>query len=317
MVERAAAATTERAQPGRSQGACPLCGGAGRHLLSATDRNRATTAERFDYSRCTTCQTVFLVDPPADLARYYDENGYYDFDADGEPFWKGSEQRIRAARYRIELLRCHVPSGHLIEIGAGTGAFACAARDADFDVSVIEMSEQCCRYLSEQEGIRTIRSDQPVEALAELPPARAVAMWHVLEHLANPGVVLDAIAEKLEPGGVLALGVPNPRSFQFRLMGARWAHLDAPRHLSLTPAAALISRAEELGLRCVEATTNDPEGLEFNQLGWTNALLRRPSDRAASPWVGTAALAISAAAAPIERTGLRGAALTLLLRKPS
>ena len=293
---------------------CPLCGGRGRRILDARDRNRETTGETFSYARCGSCGTVYIVDPPADLGRYY-QGGYYDFDADGEPFWKSSRQRIRAAAYRIELLRQHVSAGHLIEIGAGTGAFACAARDAGFDVSVIEMSEQCCRYLSEREGIRTICSDRAVEALAELPTASAVALWHVLEHLPNPAEVLAAIAGRLEPGGILAVGVPNPRSLQFRMMKGRWAHLDAPRHLSLIPAEALEAKGRELGLRVVESTTNDPEGLEFNQLGWASALRSRPSDGPTSPLVGNAALAICAALAPLERTGHRGTASTLLLRK--
>jgi predicted TPR repeat methyltransferase len=208
-----------------------------------------------------------------------------------------------------------VTPGRLIEIGAGTGAFACTAQAAGFAVSAIEMSERCCRYLSEQEGIEAICSDRPLRALASLPPARAVVMWHVLEHLPNPSEVLERVAEKLEPGGLLAIGVPNPRSVQFRLLRTRWAHLDAPRHVCLAPADAIVRRADALGLRCVEITTNDPDGLECNQYGWATALRRRPAGGVSSPFLGHAALALCAAMAPLERTGHRGAAITLLLRK--
>ena len=268
------------------------------------------------YARCRACGTVFVVDPPADLGPYY-AGDYYQFDADGEPAWKSNPTRIRSASYRVALLGRHVSPGELIEIGAGTGAFACAARDAGFGVTAIEMSEQCCRYLSEREGIRAICSDHPLEHLASLPPVRAVAMWHVLEHLSNPAEVLERTAEWLEPGGVLAIGVPNPRSLQFRLTRSRWAHLDAPRHLQLIPVDALVKEAEGLGLRCVAITTNDPEGLEFNQLGWASALQRRPAEAPPSRLVGRAALVLCAAMAPLERTGRRGAASTLLLRKES
>ncbi len=74
------------------------------------------------------------------------------------------------------------------------------------------MSERCCRYLSEREGIDAICSDRPLEAIAQLPAARVVALWHVLEHLPNPAEVLARVAEKVEPGGLLAIAVPNPRS---------------------------------------------------------------------------------------------------------
>lgn len=293
---------------------CPMCGGAGAHLLYATDRNRETSNARFSYARCQDCQTVFIVDPPGDLGRYY-EGDYYQFDAAGQPTWKVNPGQLRSAAYRVGLLGRHVAPGHLIEIGAGTGAFASTAQAAGFKVSAIEMSERCCEYLGKQEGIDAICTDRPLESLSSLPPTRAVALWHVLEHLHNPAEVLRRIAEKLEPGGVLAIGIPNPRSLQFRLLGRRWAHLDAPRHLCLTPADAILERAGALGLKCVEMTTNDPDGLECNQFGWATALRRRPANGATSRVASDAALALCAALAPVERTGHRGAAITLLLRK--
>lgn len=295
---------------------CPFCGGAGGHTLYATDRNREISQQRFDYARCETCGTVFLVDVPEDLARYY-EGDYsgYQFDANGQPAWKSNETRLASASFRIGLVRDQVPSGHLIEIGSGTGAFASAARGAGFDVSAIEMDERCCRYLREREGINAICSDRPLEALASLPEARAAAMWHALEHLPNPAEVLESLARKLQPGGVLAIGAPNPRSLQFRLLGSRWAHLDAPRHLCLIPPEALVRRGAELGLRDVAITTNDPEGLEFNLFGWINALRRRPAVGETSRLVGYSAQAVSRTVAPLERTGRRGSTVTLVLRK--
>jgi hypothetical protein len=293
---------------------CPLCGGAGRHAFHASDRNREASAERFAYARCEVCGTVFIVDAPADLGRYY-EGDYYAFGPDGEPGWKTNGVRMASASYRVALLLEHAAPGHLIEIGAGTGAFASAARAAGFDVSAIEMDGRCCRYLSEQEGITAICSDRPLEALASLAPARAIALWHVLEHLSNPAELLERIADKLEPEGVLAIGVPNPRSLQFRLMGNRWPHLDAPRHLCLIPPDALIARGEQLGMRTIAKTTNDPEGLEFNLFGWVNALRRRPARGTPSWLAGHAALTMGRALAPLERTGSRGSTITLVMRK--
>jgi SAM-dependent methyltransferase len=292
---------------------CPFCDGASEHLFDVGDRNRLSTGETFSYDRCGRCGTVFMVDPPKDLSRYY-EGDYYHFDADLEPVWKRHPLRLASASYRVAMVRDRVASGHLIEVGAGTGAFAVTAQEAGFDVSAIEMDENCCRYLNEQ-GIRTVCSDDPVAALAALPRARVVAMWHVLEHLSNPAEVLECIAGKLEPGGILAIGVPNVRSLQFRLLGSRWPHIDAPRHLCLMPADALVARGQELGMSLVASTTTDPEGLDFDLFGWVNALRRNPAQGSASPLVARAALALRRVVAPFERTGGRGSAVTLLLCK--
>jgi 2-polyprenyl-3-methyl-5-hydroxy-6-metoxy-1,4-benzoquinol methylase len=300
--------------PHAAPAACPFCAGPGARMLHAWDRNRESTRERFAYARCRECATVFLVDPPADLGRYYAED-YYQFEPDGEPAWKSDEARMRAASYRVDLLRAQTAPGRLIEIGAGTGAFASTAQAAGFQVSAIEMSERCCRYLREREGIEAICSDRPLEAIAPLAPARVVALWHVLEHLPSPREVLARAAAKVEPGGVLAIGVPNPRSLQFRLLRSRWAHLDAPRHLCLIPPDALIDAGRELGMASVALSTNDPDGLECNFFGWVSALRRRPAVGPTPDLVSHAARAIERTLAPLERTGERGSAVTILMRK--
>jgi SAM-dependent methyltransferase len=295
---------------------CPFCAGAGAHVLTARDRNRETTAQRFGYARCRTCGTVFIVRAPADLARFY-AGDYYGFDPDGEPTWKRDERQRAAAAYRVGLLASHAAPGHLIEIGAGTGAFAVSARAAGFEVSAIEMSERCCRYLSEREGIRAICSDRPLQALAALPASRAIALWHVLEHLPDPAALLELAAERLQPGGLLALAVPNPRSLQFRLLGARWAHLDAPRHLCLIPPPALVDRGERLGLRTVALTASDPDGIECNLFGWVNSLRVRPAAGPPSTAAIRAAGALARVLAPLERSSGRGAAVTVLMQRGS
>jgi SAM-dependent methyltransferase len=307
-------ATAGSTSPAQRRAPCPFCGGRGRHALLARDRNREITQERFDYARCEDCGTVFIAEVPPDLDRYY-EGDYYHFDAAGEPLWRTNEHRIRSAEYRVGLLAGRIPPGHLIEIGSGTGAFAAHAKRAGFDVTAIEMDPRCCAYLSEREGIPAICTDRPLEALASLPPASAIAMWHVLEHLPDPAELLEEIARKLEPGGLLAIGVPNASSLQFRLLRSRWAHLDAPRHLSLIPPRTLIGRCEELGLQAVEVLTTDPEGLEFNAFGWINAIRRRPASGAAPRATVLAASLLSRAASPLERSGLRGSTVTLIMRK--
>jgi SAM-dependent methyltransferase len=259
---------------------------------------------------------VFLGDVPEDLARYYD-SGYYDSGLDeGRPSWTAGEQTppARAAAYRIGLIKRHVPPGRLVEVGSGNGAFAVAARDAGFAVTAIEMDERSCRYLEGQAGIATICSDRPLDELATLGQADVIAMWHVLEHLHDPAEVIRRAARLLAPGGLLAIAVPNIDSVQFRVLRSRWAHVDAPRHLCLIPHSTLTELGREAGLHRVAITTNDPDGYECNHLGWARALQRRRT-YVMPPAIVKAALALCIAAAPLERTGHRGAAVTLLMQK--
>jgi 2-polyprenyl-3-methyl-5-hydroxy-6-metoxy-1,4-benzoquinol methylase len=216
---------------------CRICGAATAALLTATDRNREVDGREFAYRRCTACATIQLADVPADLERYYPG------DYHGVPDAVELRRRVAFEQHKIELLRRHVEPGRLVEVGPSYGAFAHAARDAGFDVTGIEMDATCCAYLEETIGVRAIHSSAAEEVLPTLPPSRVVAMWHVFEHLAHPLRVLEAARSNLEPGGVIAIGVPNPQSLGFRLSGRRWAHLDAPRHLTLVPLGTLLERA--------------------------------------------------------------------------
>ena len=59
----------------------------------------------------------------------------------------------------------------------------------------------------------------------------AITMFHVLEHLYDPGSYIQTAWHLLRPGGRLIVQVPNASSWQFLLFGEHWNGLDVPRHL--------------------------------------------------------------------------------------
>jgi 2-polyprenyl-3-methyl-5-hydroxy-6-metoxy-1,4-benzoquinol methylase len=293
-----------------TQTACPLCGGQSRQLLVATDRNRGVSDDAFPYRECARCGTVFIADPPADLG------GFYTTDYHDEPDRKTRAKLLEAERDRLRMLLEHIEPGRLTEIGPSYGLFAGAAREAGFDVTAIEMDAEACAKLESSIGITAINSDRPEQALRELPPSRVVIMWHALEHLREPWVVLESAAANLENGGVLGVATPNPRSLQFGIARRRWAHLDAPRHLFLVPPDALIERAGTLGLRLLEITSTDPVGRMCNQMGWVWALMANPARRRRPTRLQFAvAHALELLAAPVERQPTRGSTYTALFVK--
>jgi SAM-dependent methyltransferase len=207
-------------------------------------------------------------------------------------------------------LRQFGAGGTLVEIGAGFGLFARAARKAGFEVTAIEMDARCCDYLENVVGVDAICSDAPERALADIGPSRAIVLWHALEHLPRPWAVLERAVESLAPGGVLALAMPNPDSLQFRLLGTRWAHIDAPRHLFLIPFAALEARMMDLGLRLAHVTARDRAGRGWNSFGWEYALRRDPARRPPTIFTWTAAHILAQGLAPFERRGMNGTTYT-------
>jgi SAM-dependent methyltransferase len=55
-------------------------------------------------------------------------------------------------------------------------------------------------------------------------------MWHVLEHLSDPALVLSHVKRVLKPGGRLILEVPNYGSLWSRLLRDDWFPLEYPFH---------------------------------------------------------------------------------------
>lgn len=132
-------------------------------------------------------------------------------------------------RQRLSMLRSVAPPARLLDVGAGRGRFVQSARAAGYDAAGIEPSSR---------GVAAARALRAPVARAGVLEAEvadgslpAVTLWHVLEHLEDPGAALSRIRSWLVPGGTLLIGVPNLSSAQARLGGpGRWYHLDVPRH---------------------------------------------------------------------------------------
>jgi hypothetical protein len=286
--------------------ACRLCGEPTRPFLSAIDRNQRVSDERFDYHRCPRCGLVTLVNPPADLGRFY-PSGYYRAPHRWRLAWAAWRER-----YQVELVgRYTAADGRLVEIGSAWGTFAYGARRAGFGVTAIERDGASCAFLSAVAGVEAIQSTDPAEVLSRLPPSRAVVMWQVAEHLEDPWAVLDRAAGNLEPGGVLVVGTPNPGSLGLRLLGARWPHLDAPRHLWLIPPDVLDGFLGQRGMHRVLLTTDDPGGRRWNRFAWGRALPAALPPRVA----GAAGALVALVMRPLERRPGRGSCYTAVYRR--
>ncbi len=287
---------------------CPQCGGNSRFRFEVGDLNRRLTAQRFRYDECDQCRLVFQRDTPADLAAYYAGDYYPDLSLEAV------RRAARAERDKIDIVQRHAKAGRLLEIGPSRGVFAWLAREAGFAVEVIEMDARCCAFINDQLGISAVSSEYP----AALLPARAaydvIALWHVAEHLPDPWPLLDCAAANLAPSGILVVATPNPDSLQFRMLGAAWPHVDAPRHTCLIPAPALAARMRALGLTIVDTVTDDRSARSASRFGWGAWLSRPFKNPLLRRGVYLLGCALSVFSMPIER-GTRASAYTAVFRK--
>ena len=204
---------------------CPACGGTLRPWRDVPASDPALPG-RYALARCEDCGTAVT---PAPVPPEAHEAGAY---GGGAPRGSGRAAPILRAfdRHRLALLaRAGArPPGVLLDVGAGRGRFVAQARAAGWDARGIEPSRRGV------EGARALGVELEQAGIQDAAVAPgsvdAASLWHVAEHLDDPGAALSRVAGWLAPAGLLVVGVPNLGSVQARLGGGRWYHLDVPRH---------------------------------------------------------------------------------------
>jgi SAM-dependent methyltransferase len=113
-----------------------------------------------------------------------------------------------------------------MDIGAGTGDFVKYAQDRNWEAYGIEPNG-LARELAHKKGVPVYKNiSVQREAIYD-----AVTLWHVLEHLPNLDMQIEAISRTLKKSGWLILAVPNYKSLDAKYYKANWAAYDVPRHL--------------------------------------------------------------------------------------
>ena len=195
---------------------------------------------------CSECSLRWVVNPPVgdELAELY-SSGFY------EPGPARASRLVEMGHefnntFRMRELR-GVQPGRLLDIGSGRGRFLSAAKNAGWDVVGVEFERGLAEMSRQRYGVAVVVGDA---VSAEVDgPFDAITMWHVLEHLPDPTAALERAARLLAADGRLVVSVPNNDSWQARLGGDDWLHLDLPRHMYHFTPGSLTQLVERAGLR--------------------------------------------------------------------
>jgi SAM-dependent methyltransferase len=140
-----------------------------------------------------------------------------------------------------------------LDVGCGTGRFLRAMHGRGVPRAQchgLDLDAATLRPLH-AEGFSThIGRVEECEAIAA-GSLDLVTMFHVIEHVADPGAVLARVFGWLRPGGLLALETPNLASWDARLFGASyWGGYHIPRHFHVFTPGSLERLATERGFAC-------------------------------------------------------------------
>ena len=174
--------------------ACSIC---------RSDRIQTIDSD-FNFCRCESCGFVFDNPRPsfAEISAFYSQAGKYDV-------WLNEERaRDLLWKRRLKKLLRTGAKGRLLDIGTGYGQFLHHARPFFDDLTGTEVSESGVAIANEKYGMSLLAGE--IETL-DLPSQSfdTITLFHVLEHVPDPGKLVTLCHDLLRAQGILVIAVPN------------------------------------------------------------------------------------------------------------
>jgi SAM-dependent methyltransferase len=190
------------------------------------------------------------------------------------------------AHYLAKIIKT---KGICLDVGCGDGDFLLSLSSKGWRVVGTELAGPAFQRSSQRVPGQIICSEK-IEEKQFKNKFNLITLWQVFEHLENPLETLQTCRSILHPGGILAIGVPNPDSMQAKWGGKDWLHLDPPRHLALMGVPSLVSLANISGFEVVSIRF---PWFEFGPIGWIQTIFNKihPSrdlffESLKSNWIG-------------------------------
>ena len=211
---------------------CPLCGSDKTTLWSvAKDHEYASTSNEYKYYQCKNCITIFIFPVPEDeLHKIYPSN-YYSFQSAKKNWAFHIKEWLDKKLFKKILRQIKSDSINVLDIGGGTGWLCDLAKNIDDRIIVTQIVDidSNARKIAEEKGHRYFTGR--IEEFSSSEKFDLVLLLNLLEHVANPLLVLKKIEQALKPGGIVLIKTPNIHSLDAGLFRKKyWGGLHCPRH---------------------------------------------------------------------------------------
>ncbi len=213
---------------------CPVCDASNATILMSVI-DFSLTGDLFDIVHCEKCSLNFTYPIPDKdaIAPYYNFPEYISH-TDIKKGWMNSlyhKVRQRTLKQKTVWVQSLFTGykGAILEVGAGTGAFADAMAKKGWKVTALEPDASSRAIALKNYGIHLMPSSE----LENLSPNSfdVITLWHVLEHVHDLKTYIKTFSKLLKHNGRLIIAVPNHTSYDAQFYKNYWAAFDVPRHL--------------------------------------------------------------------------------------
>lgn len=194
-------------------------------------------------------------------------NRWWDPDGESRPLHDLNPVRLAYVASRVGLRGARV-----LDVGCGGGLLSEALAAAGAEVTAIDLAPgvlEVARLHLYESNLRVDYREISAEALAAQQPGSfdAITCMEMLEHVPDPGSVIEACSRLLKPGGRWFASTLNrtPQAFALGIVGAEYLLRLLPRG---THHYRQFIKPSEMAaaLRAADLTLEDLRGLEYNPL---------------------------------------------------
>jgi 2-polyprenyl-3-methyl-5-hydroxy-6-metoxy-1,4-benzoquinol methylase len=246
---------------------CPLCQSKNNQILY----KEVPAFQEADILLCKDCGHYFtFLRKEVNVNDLYSDKIYKVVENRNSVFDRIIEREYTRVIKLLNILEPH--KGNLLDFGSGKGKFGSLAVSNGWHVNCVETSIERAEYARTVYGLEVntafYKSGNIFNKRFEV-----LTLFHVLEHLTDPGIMLvELIKYNLCTNGLVLVEVPNIQSWQSRMAKKNWLHLDVPRHIQHFSAERLQKFLLETGLTPVRKSYFS---LHLGVLGMVDSMLKQ------------------------------------------
>lgn len=221
--------------------------------------------------QCCSCEHIYSrIGTDINYDQFYSEGKYMLQDNRGSFFDKVIRFNNRLIGQKI--LKFIHNEERILDFGCGKGQFLSYFKAKSWGIEGVETSKGRAEFARREYGLE-IHEDYYEDGQIAGGNYGVITLFHVLEHLPQPESLLKKlIYHNLNKEGLMVIEAPLIESWQSKIAGHRWIHLDPPLHLSHYSRQSLFQLIRKLQLTTVrESTFSAPLGI----LGMCQAFLSR------------------------------------------
>lgn len=215
--------------------------------------------DKFSVYFCKTCLNGFTHPVPLRMEKYY-KNTYWKS--------KGIVGKLKDfifsffQKRRKTWIKNSFSKGRILDFGAGEGEFS---KYFSNEYKVDSLEQENARITNKaviKKNFLSFKVDYKYNS---------ICFWESLEHVVSPQAYLQKANSLLDKNGKIFIEFPRFNSFESKLFGKNWFHLDIPRHVSHLTDKGIVTLLKRVGFKNVRV--ENVFSLEYAPWGFTASLL--------------------------------------------